>query len=160
MIQIFNQYSALWIAAALVLAVAFSLLRHKPGVRDFLALGVVVAGLTVAWLILHPVQTPLMEDAQKVQSMIGQGRPVLLEFQSPYCIACTQAKPIVDRLERELEGQVLFIRLNIQEEAGRELAAAYRFQYTPTFIYFDAQGNEVWREIGRLDTQRVRESLK
>ncbi|MFZ5821832.1 MAG: hypothetical protein ACOYYJ_18215 [Chloroflexota bacterium] len=85
MSQILNQYSALWIAAALLaLVVAATLFRHKPGARDFLALGAIFAGLAVAWLILHPVQTPLMEDAQKVQSMIGQGKPVLLEFQSPY----------------------------------------------------------------------------
>ncbi len=84
MSQIFNQYSALWIAAALVLVVAFFIFRHEPRPRDFLALGVVAAGLAVAWMILHPVQTPLMEDAQKVQAMIGQGKPVLLEFQSPY----------------------------------------------------------------------------
>lgn len=69
-------------------------------------------------------------------------------------------KPIVDGLERELAGQALFIRLDIQEDVGRELAPVYRFQYTPTFIYFDAQGNEVWREVGRLDAQRVRESLE
>ncbi|MFZ5912487.1 MAG: thioredoxin family protein [Chloroflexota bacterium] len=69
-------------------------------------------------------------------------------------------KPIVDGLERELEGRVLFIRLNVREEVGRELAAAYDFQYTPTFIYFDAQGNEVWREVGRLEAQRVRESVE
>lgn len=69
-------------------------------------------------------------------------------------------KPIVDGLEQELQGRVLFIRVNVQEQAGRELAALYDFQYTPTFIYFDAQGNEVWREVGRLDTQRVRESVK
>jgi thioredoxin 1 len=161
MSQILNQYSALWIAAALLtLAVAVTLFRHKPGARDFLALGVIFAGLAVAWLTLHPVQTPLMEDAQKVQDMIGRGQPVLLEFQSPYCIACTQMKPIVDGLEHELQGRVLFIRLNVQEEAGRELAPLYGFQYTPTFIYFDAQGNEVWREVGRLDTRRVRESLE
>ncbi len=69
-------------------------------------------------------------------------------------------KPIVDGLEQELQGRVLFIRINVQEQAGRELATLYNFQYTPTFIYFDAQGNEVWREVGRLDTQRVRESIE
>jgi len=69
-------------------------------------------------------------------------------------------KPIVDGLEQELEGQLIFIRLNIQESVGRELAPVYDFQYTPTFIFFDAQGNELWREVGGLDVERVRDSLK
>jgi thioredoxin-related protein len=69
-------------------------------------------------------------------------------------------KPVVDELENELGNQILFIRLNIQEEVGRELAPIYGFEFTPTFIYFDGQGNELWREVGNLDTQRVRDSLK
>lgn len=69
-------------------------------------------------------------------------------------------KPIVDGLERELEGQLLVIRLNIQEPVGRALAPVYMFEYTPTFIFFDARGNELWRQVGGLDTQRVRDSLE
>lgn len=68
-------------------------------------------------------------------------------------------KPAVDELEQELGNQVLFIRLNIQESVGRELAPVYRFEYTPTFIFFDAQGDELWRMIGDFDPQKVRDSL-
>ena len=52
------------------------------------------------------------------------------------------------------------IRLNIQEPVGRELAPVYGFEFTPTFIFFDAQGNEVWRTVGSFDPQLVRDSLK
>jgi len=69
-------------------------------------------------------------------------------------------KPIVDALEVELGDRITVIRLNIQEEVGRELAPVYGFEFTPTFIFFDAGGNELWREVGGLDTRRVRESLK
>jgi len=82
--QLVNQYSALWIAGAFLLLVSLILFRQKPKARDFIALGVVAVGLVVAWVLLHPTQTPLMGDAKTVQSMIGQGEPVLLEFQSPY----------------------------------------------------------------------------
>jgi len=69
-------------------------------------------------------------------------------------------KPVVDGLEGELGDRMLLIRLNIQESVGRELAPVYGFEYTPTFIFFDAQGHEVWRVIGDFDPQRVRDSLK
>jgi hypothetical protein len=82
--KLINQYSALWIAGAFLVLVSLILFRQRPKVRDFVALGVVVIGLLLAWVLLHPTQTPLMKDAQTVQSMIGQGKPVLLEFQSPY----------------------------------------------------------------------------
>lgn len=33
------------------------------------------------------------------------------------------------------------------------------FQYTPTFIYFDESGKEVWRTVGKLDVKKIRETL-
>ena len=66
----------------------------------------------------------------------------------------------MDELEVELGNQVLFIRLNIQESVGRELAPVYGFEFTPTFIFFDAQGNELWRSVGDFNAQKVRDSIK
>ena len=56
--------------------------------------------------------------------------------------------------------RIVIIRVNVQEEVGRELASVYELSFTPTFIYFDAEGNELWREIGGLDAQQVYESVE
>ncbi len=82
--QIFNQYSLVFIASALILIGVIFVFSRKLRWQETLALGVIVTGIVTAWFILHPVQTPLMDDAKNVQAMIGQGKPVLLEFQSPY----------------------------------------------------------------------------
>ena len=84
MILIFRYYSFILIALGLVIAAGFILLTNKPKWNDYIAFGVIVTGLITAWAILHPRQTPLMDDAKKVQAMIGAGTPVLLEFQSPF----------------------------------------------------------------------------
>lgn len=155
-----NQYSFLLLAAALTIVTGLVLLSRAPKWTDYLAFGIVLASLLTAWLILHPRQTPLMGEAKNVQEKIGAGTPVLLEFQSPYCLACTAIRPTVDALEQELGNQLHIIRINVQEPAGRELGRLYDFQFTPTFIFFDAQGNEQWRMVGQLDPQRVRQSLQ
>jgi thioredoxin-related protein len=59
----------------------------------------------------------------------------------------------------ELNGKLDIARINIQEPVGRELAPVYNFEYTPTYIFFDAQGHELWRTIGEIDPQRVRDSV-
>jgi len=79
-----NQYSFVTGAVALILIAGLILLTNKPRWNDYLAFGVIVLGLFAAWSILHPVQTPLMDDAKAVKAMIGSGTPVLLEFQSPF----------------------------------------------------------------------------
>ena len=157
--ELYNHYSFLWIALGLTIVAGLVLLTNKPKLRDFLSFGVIVAGLLVAWLILHPQQTALMADAKAVQALIGKGKPALLEFQSPYCIDCTVEKPIVDGLEKELSGRLEILRINIQEPVGRELAPVYDFEYTPTYIFLDGQGHEQWRTIGEIDPQQVRDSV-
>ena len=69
-------------------------------------------------------------------------------------------KPVVDELENNLMDRIVIIRVNVQEEVGRELAPVYDLSFTPTFIYFDAEGNELWRKIGGLDVQQVYESVE
>ena len=66
----------------------------------------------------------------------------------------------MDELETNLGDRILIIRVNVQEEVGRELAPVYDFSFTPTFIFFDAEGYELWREIGGLDAQQVYESIE
>jgi hypothetical protein len=82
--KIFNQYSAVWIFAFLIVVVWVILLRRNPKWPQLLALGVLVLGLGTAWIFLHPRQTAQVHNAAQVQASIGQGTPVLLEFQSPY----------------------------------------------------------------------------
>lgn len=159
MSALFGEYSFITISAGFAFIAGVILLSNKPRWNDYLAFGAIVVGLIVAWASLHPRQTLLMDDAREVKEMIGAGTPVLLEFQSPYCIRCVSIKPLVDDLELELGDQIHIIRLNVQEQVGMELSPVYGFEFTPTFIYFDAAGNEVWRVIGDFDPQQVRDSL-
>ena len=82
--EIYNDYSFLWVSLGLTIVAGLVLLTNKPKLLDFISFSVIVTGLFVVWLILHPRQTPLMSDARAVQALIGDGTPVLLEFQSPY----------------------------------------------------------------------------
>ena len=84
MILFIREYSFLFVGLGLAIAAGFMLLANKPKWNDFLAFAVIIGALVTSWFVLHPVQTPLMDDAKKVQSLIGAGTPVLLEFQSPY----------------------------------------------------------------------------
>jgi len=68
-------------------------------------------------------------------------------------------KPVVDAVEEEFSGRMEVLRVDIHTEAGRVIANELDFQYTPTFIFFDETGNELWREVGGLTTTRIRDWL-
>lgn len=159
MSALLGEYSFITISAGFTLIAGVILLSNKPRWNDYLAFGAIVVGLIVAWASLHPRQTLLMDDAREVKEMIGAGTPVLLEFQSPYCIRCVSIKPLVDDLELELGDHIHIIRLNVQEQVGMELSPVYGFEFTPTFIYFDSAGNEIWRTIGDFNPQQVRDTI-
>ena len=65
----------------------------------------------------------------------------------------------MDGLDQELRGRLHILRINIQDQVGRELAPVYDFEYTPTYIFFDARGREEWRTIGEIDVSRVKQSV-
>lgn len=152
-------YSVVWVALALMVVVGFILFRNKPRLPEVAAfLGIFIA-LAALYFYLRPVQTELVGEAAEVQAIIGQGVPVLLEFQSPYCVACITLKPTIDAIEEEFSGRLIVLRINVQEQVGMQLAPVYRFQYTPTFIFFSADGQERWRVIGSFDETRLRADL-
>lgn len=78
-----NQYSFALSASAAMLFLAAVLFRDgvKPG--DFLALGALALGLALAYGLLRPGRGTALAAAD-VRAQIGNGTPVLLEFQSPY----------------------------------------------------------------------------
>jgi thiol-disulfide isomerase/thioredoxin len=137
-----NYYSFLLVILGIIGVSALILLTNKPKQNDYIAFSVITIIAILSWAILHPRQTPLMDDSQTVLKMIGAGTPVLIEFQSPYCISCTQIRPVVDQLEQELSSEVSIgpkihiIRINVQERVGKDLARVFDFQATPTFIFF------------------------
>jgi amino acid transporter len=82
--KFFNQYSAVWMAILLLVIVGIFLFRRKPKWPQFLTFSLLAAALLTAWIFLHPRQAAQANDAASIQASIGQGTPVLLEFQSPY----------------------------------------------------------------------------
>jgi len=74
-------------------------------------------------------------------------------------MACLAAKPIVDGLEREYAGRLLVLRVDVQSALGKALAREQSVLATPTFIFFDAQGEILWRRVGMIDPNQVAESL-
>jgi thioredoxin-related protein len=65
----------------------------------------------------------------------------------------------VDRLERDLEGEVRVLRLSALSSVGRQLVARYGVRGVPTFLLFDGAGEMIHYQVGRLDAGRIKQEI-
>jgi thioredoxin-related protein len=65
----------------------------------------------------------------------------------------------VDRLEGDLDGKLLVLRVPVLGSVGRELAARYGVRGVPTFLLFDGEGRLVTHQVGHLDPDEVKTEI-
>ena len=65
----------------------------------------------------------------------------------------------MDRLERDLEGEMQVLRLSVRSPVGRQLAARYGVRGVPTFILFDGMGKMIQAQVGRLDADQIKSEV-
>ena len=61
------------------------------------------------------------------------------------------AKPIVDGIEKDLEGTAQVIRLSVTSEVGSQMAQRYGVRGVPTIVVLDGAGNVVLESVGMPD---------
>lgn len=110
-------------------------------VAEVIFVVVAVAG----FLLLRPGMSTV-SSADVAFQIINNGKPTFVEFFSNYCSACLAAEPAVDQLVEEIDADFDVLRVDIHTPFGRELRRYYEFSFTPEFVLFDANGEEVWRD--------------
>lgn len=69
-------------------------------------------------------------------------------------MACLAAKPIVNGIERDLEGTAEVVRIDLLSADGRAVARRYDVRAIPTLLIFDG-GDVVDRRTGIPDRDEV-----
>lgn len=156
MLQTANQFSFLLFVVPTVLLGIVLLLRDRRTPLRLAVASLILLLLAGGYFLLRPGAASGSAEDVEVLLVQPATRPVLLEIYSNYCVGCLRAEPIVDSLQAEWGDAVKVVRLNINEPRSSELATRFNFQFTPTFILFTPDGEEVWRQVGGIDAAAVR----
>lgn len=156
--QFINHYSFLLIAAVSAAGYLVYALRRGLQKQDLLALGALLIGFSVAFMLFQPLESelapgPFAESAQNQQA-------VLIQFESPFCLGCMAAKPLVSSVLLQTGDRMAFHPINVLDPAAQPYVEQYAVQFTPTFILLDEQQNELYRSIGTIDAEAIRTILQ
>ena len=145
-----NQYSLI-IFSGVIISAIFLLIGLTRIKITWIFLGVLFVVVCILTLqIVNRVIDSKTSDSELIQNARNSGEPLVLYFYSNYWIACLSLKPIVDRLENELKGEVIFVSVDATSEYGKKTYRKYGVNQVPTFIAFDSGFNEVIRVRGRV----------
>ena len=64
----------------------------------------------------------------------NSNKPVMIDFWASWCGPCRILAPIYDEIAKELKDEVMFAKLNVDENA--EIAGQYHVASIPTIIVF------------------------
>ena len=76
------------------------------------------------------------------------GKPLIADFGMNRCLQCIEQAKTMEELRASLDGRVLLRFVHVGEEEA--LAEAYKVLLIPTLVFFDADGTEVFRNVGRM----------
>lgn len=88
----------------------------------------------------------------------GAKLPKLLDLGAGKCIPCRMMAPILEELKKEYAGRmhVEFIDVWQNPDAGKQ----YGIELIPTQIFYDAEGNELFRHVGFFGKEDILDKWK
>lgn len=100
---------------------------------------------------------PLAINSDNFESEVMQSdKPVLIDFWAPWCGPCRMIAPIVDELDKELEGHVKVAKINVDDEP--EIASRFNVMSIPTLTLVK-NGEVVATSIGARSKEDIRKIL-
>lgn len=78
------------------------------------------------------------QDGWMKQSTIKSAKPMVVDFYATWCGPCKELAPVLDEIEKNHTGEVIFKRIDVDQE--QELAQEFGIQAIPTLMFITPKG--------------------
>lgn len=104
-------------------------------------------------MISEPIH---VNDEAFEKSVMQSPIPVIVDFWAPWCGPCKAVGPMLDRIAKDYEGQLIVAKVNTDENPQN--AMKNEVQGIPTML-FVANGKIVHRQVGALPEANLRTAV-
>ena len=116
-----------------------------------------VCGKCKAILPAPSMEPAIVTDANYAELVEASPTPVLLDLWAAWCGPCRMLAPTIEGLARELAGQVLVGKLDV--DANQRTASRFGVQGIPTLLILK-DGKEIDRLVGLQSREAILQRLK
>lgn len=100
---------------------------------------------------------PPSSGVARVAQATASGLPTIAEFGAKSCVSCREMEGILTRVANKTAGKANVLIIDISQDV--EAAKVFQIRLMPTQIFFDAEGREIGRHLGKLPEAEVMAGL-
>jgi len=104
----------------------------------------------------NSLNTPINITDADIDENIGKYQTVVVDCWAPWCGPCRMVGPIIEDLAKEMQGKIVFGKLNVDE--NRATSAKYGIMSIPTLLVFK-NGELVDRIVGAMPKEMLKGKL-
>jgi len=100
--------------------------------------------------------TPLEITDADFDDSVKKYKIIVIDCWAPWCGPCRMVSPIIDELAKEMQGKIVFGKLNVDENP--KISMEHQIMSIPTLLVFK-NGNLIDRIVGAYPKQEIKKKL-
>jgi thioredoxin 1 len=102
-------------------------------------------------------KTPLILTDTDIEDTVKKYKTIVIDCWAPWCGPCRMVSPVIEELASEMQGDIVFGKLNVDENPAT--SAKHQIMSIPTLLVFK-EGNLIDRVIGAYPKEELKKKLE
>ena len=101
-------------------------------------------------------ETPIQITDADMETTVKKYETIVIDCWAPWCGPCRMVGPVIEKLAKEMQGKIVFGKLNVDENPTT--SAKHQIMSIPTLLVFK-NGNLVDRIVGAMPKEMLKRKL-